>query len=75
MHVLRPMPQVWDPEALTDTSAESEQHKCKLSPYKGTQLYGKVLMTLVKGVVVFKDGVPFSEAVCGHVLQKTEPKA
>ncbi|MEW5309368.1 MAG: hypothetical protein WDW38_001262 [Sanguina aurantia] len=61
---------VWDPDVLTDTSKESEQHKCKLSPYTGTQLYGKVLMTMVKGLVVFKHGEPLAHSVCGQLIQR-----
>lgn len=64
--------QVWDPEALADTSIESLQHRHKLSPYTGLPLHGRVAATFVRGHQVFSATAkkPVSPNVCGKPVLK-----
>lgn len=41
--------QVWDPDALADTSTAHLQHRHKLTPYKDVRLHGRVHATFVRG--------------------------
>ncbi|GAB4039249.1 allantoinase AllB [Spirosoma jeollabukense] len=47
---------VWNPEDSFIVSAEIVQHKHKITPYLGEELYGVVEQTYLGGVKVFEDG-------------------
>lgn len=61
-------PQVWDPAAAADTTAEGLHHKHKATPYVGTQLRGRVLATFVRGQQVFAAGRDFPAKPCGGLI-------
>ena len=46
---MRAHAQVWDPDALADTSTAHLQHRHKLTPYRDAQLHGRVHATFVRG--------------------------
>ena len=45
--------QVWDPDALADTSPGALHHRHPLTPYADLSLYGRVVATFVRGQQVF----------------------
>jgi dihydroorotase-like cyclic amidohydrolase len=59
---------VWDPDQLADTSVEGNRHRHKLSPYTGTQLYGKVLSTFVHGHQVYRADAGLHKQACGELV-------
>jgi hypothetical protein len=48
-----PGAQVWDPDALADTSPAALHHRHPLTPYAGLPLRGRVAATFVRGQQVF----------------------
>ena len=60
--------QVWDPDALADTSIAAIQHKNRCSPYTDLHLYGKVLATFVEGQMVHNAKQGLSQNTCGKLL-------
>ena len=60
--------QVWDPDAVADTSVASMKHKNPCSPYGGLALQGKVLATYVKGQLVFNAENGVSKNTCGNLI-------
>ena len=56
--------QVWEPDALADTSAAHLQHRHKLTPYKDVRLHGRVHATFVRGHQVM--GAP--ECFCDKAI-------
>ena len=60
--------QVWDPEALANTSEAALQHKHKLTPYRDQALAGRVVSTFVRGQQVFAEGSVLSPDPCGSTL-------
>ena len=77
--------QVWDPEALADTSTAGLYHHHKLTPYADRKLHGRVVATFVRGHQVFAApgqglgselphgagaGVGLSPRVCGRTVTK-----
>lgn len=47
---------IWDPEAAFRVTEERIQHRHKITPYLGAQLYGVVEQTWLGGVKVFDNG-------------------
>jgi allantoinase len=68
-----PRLQVWDPEALADTSEAALQHRHKLTPYEDMELHGRVEATFVRGHQVFTSAKLLPKhQVCGKkVLRQT----
>ena len=66
--------QVWDPEALADTSLEGNQHKHKVTPYADMPLKGKVLATYVGGHRVYEEHHGVFSGACGSVLKGRWPQ-
>lgn len=62
--------QVWDPEALANTSLGHNRHQHKLSPYTDMQLKGGVLATFVRGHKVFDDKEGVFAGSCGSVIRR-----
>lgn len=62
--------QVWDPEALADTSIGHNRHQHKLSPYADMKLRGKVLATFVKGHKVYDEQQGVFAGHCGQVVRR-----
>ncbi len=65
--------QVWDPEALADTSSAACFHKHKTTTaFRDTRLMGRVKATFVRGHLVFEDAVlpaaRVSKDMCGSML-------
>lgn len=58
---------IWDPEAEFTVVPDIIQHRHKLTPYSGMQLYGKIEATYVVGNCVFRDG-KFDEQRLGQLL-------
>lgn len=47
---------VWDPEAERAVSAETIEHRHKITPWAGRRLAGVVERTFVRGACVFENG-------------------
>jgi dihydroorotase len=47
-----------DLKAVTRVDAAQVRYKCGWSPFEGTQLRGGIVMTVLNGVPVFRDGRP-----------------
>ena len=60
---------VWRPEARTDTAAVF--HRQPGSPYEDLSLYGRVMETVLRGRVVFRDGTP-PLSTCGVPILRAE---
>lgn len=58
--------QVWEPDALADTSPGALHHRHPLTPYADLPLYGRVVATFVRGQQVFA-GPGGKELDLGHV--------
>ncbi len=64
-----PHPQVWEPEALANTTTAANLHKHKLSPYTDMQLYGKVVATVVRGELTYMYG-NLNKQPCGSLMKR-----
>ena len=60
--------QVWDPEALADTSSAGLFHRHKITPYADMQLQGKVHASFVQGHMVFSAAKQLSRTGCGQPI-------
>ena len=60
---------VWRPESRTDTAAVF--HRQPGSPYEDLSLYGRVMETVLRGRVVFRDGSP-PLSTCGAPILRAE---
>jgi allantoinase len=60
---------VWDSEAAFTVTTEMIQHKHKITPYLGQELYGVVEQTWLRGEKVFDNG-KFLHLNKGHLLLK-----
>ena len=61
--------QVWDPEALADTSEGGCRHKhTSTTAYQNQQLKGRVKATFVRGQQVFSDAKGVAHDACGATL-------
>lgn len=58
---------VWDPEAEFEVVPSIIQHRHKLTPYSGMQLFGKIEATYVRGQKIFENG-NFAGAKSGNLL-------
>lgn len=58
---------VWNPEAEFEVVPEIIEHRHKLTPYSGMQLFGKIEATYVRGQKVFESG-DFAIARTGNLL-------
>lgn len=47
---------IWDPDESIKIEADDIYHKNKLTPYKGKVLFGKVIVTVLRGRFVFNEG-------------------
>ncbi|MBV9214668.1 MAG: amidohydrolase family protein, partial [Acidobacteria bacterium] len=47
---------IWDPDATFTVRPELIQHRHRLTPYDGMELYGKIHATYVRGQLVFEGG-------------------
>ncbi|XP_031328413.1 uncharacterized protein LOC116159615 isoform X1 [Photinus pyralis] len=59
---------IWDPHSIIHVEPEMIQHKNKITPYLGKNLYGKVLKTVVRGHVVY-DNEKFVNKPNGKLIQ------
>jgi allantoinase len=57
--------QVWDPDAMADTSTSANFHKHKVTPYEDLALRGRVMATFVRGSQVYTEALGVSQGVCG----------
>ena len=76
-----PMPtsSIWDPEASWTVDPATLYHRHPVTPYAGVRLRGLVRTTIVRGEVVFEDGVCRTPAQAGcfrsrdtHVAERAE---
>lgn len=58
---------IWNPEAEFKVVTEIIQHRHKLTPYSGMELFGKIEATIVGGNKVFENG-EFTEQKFGKLL-------
>lgn len=58
---------IWDPEAEFTVVPDIIQHRHKLTPYTGMQLFGKIEATYVSGNKVFEEG-KFADEKSGKLL-------
>jgi len=57
---------IWDPHQEVSIADHTIHHKNKVTPYKGKQLKGKVLQTILRGEVIYDNGnfaTPFGKLV------------
>ena len=47
---------IWDPDAVFTVDARTLFHRHPVTPYDGARLRGKVMMTLVRGEIVYEPG-------------------
>ncbi|HEY9682168.1 MAG TPA: allantoinase AllB [Drouetiella sp.] len=60
---------VWNPEAVTKIDSSIIQHRHKVTPYDGMELFGKVEKTFVRGQLVYDNG-NFAAKLVGQFLLK-----
>ena len=60
---------IWNPDERWTVDASKLEHRHKLTPYDGEQLFGRVVRTYVRGQVVFDDG-RFCARPFGQLLQR-----
>jgi allantoinase len=65
---------IWDPDATTLVDATVLEHRHPVTPYAGRQLRGRVVRTLLRGKVVFDDGV-HPDAAFGQLILRRDPDA
>ncbi|KAH0623903.1 hypothetical protein JD844_007097 [Phrynosoma platyrhinos] len=58
---------IWDPEKEFEVKKDIIHHKCKVTPYLGFQLCGKVFATLIRGRLVYLNG-KFAPKAQGELL-------
>jgi allantoinase len=58
---------IWDPEERFTLLPESVQHRHKLTPYLGMELYGKVQATYVGGREAYANG-EFANTIVGNLI-------
>nr|XP_022918496.1 uncharacterized protein LOC111427534 [Onthophagus taurus] len=58
---------IWDPNDFITIVEEQIFHKNKITPYLGMKLKGKVFATVVRGEIVYKDGI-FCDTKIGKLL-------
>jgi allantoinase len=58
---------VWDPEARFVVDPARLEHRHKLTPYSGRELYGVVHKTFVRGVAVYDEGT-FADQPTGALI-------
>ena len=58
---------VWDPDERFTLRPELIQHRHKLTPYAGMELYGSVQRTYVGGKEVYADGT-FANTITGKLI-------
>jgi allantoinase len=56
---------VWDPERSFRVTRAMVLHRNKITPYEGTELFGTVHQTFVRGSCIYENG-EFSHATLGH---------
>jgi allantoinase len=62
---------IWDPDAKFRVDPAKLEHRHKLTPYAGRELYGVVAATILRGVKIFDRG-RFHEPPAGRVLLRGE---
>jgi len=62
--------QVWNPDALADTSLESLKQRWDVTPYEDLELYGQVHATFVRGHQVYTKADGVAKTVCGKTVLK-----
>jgi allantoinase len=65
---------VWDPDAWQIVDGRALQHRHPVTPYHGMRLRGRVRTTLLRGEVVFDDGV-VSSSRRGRIIPLQSPTA
>lgn len=56
---------------MADTSAASNNHKHRITPYQDKQLKGRVLATFVAGHLVYERERGVYDGVCGGPLKRS----
>ena len=64
--------QIWNPDALADTSLGHLQQRWNITAYEGKELYGEVHATIVRGHLVYTLEDSVSKAVCGKTVLKQD---
>lgn len=59
---------IWDPERQYEIEESAIHHKNKLTPYLGLTLQGVVSATILRGRLVYRDGVFCPEPLGNHLL-------
>ncbi|MET0625063.1 MAG: allantoinase AllB [Pyrinomonadaceae bacterium] len=63
---------IFDPEATTRVSPETNQHRHKLTPYEGMELKGAVVATYLRGEKIYERGT-FAAEPTGILLLREPP--
>ncbi|HEV7668561.1 MAG TPA: allantoinase AllB [Thermoanaerobaculia bacterium] len=61
---------IWEPESCSTIDPAKLEHRHKLTPYAGRELYGVVRLTLLRGKTVYHDGVFFNRFSGRHILRE-----
>ena len=64
---------IFDPEAKTRVTAETNQHRHKLTPYDGLEFDGAVVATYLRGEKIYDRGT-FADRPTGQLLLREPPK-
>ena len=59
---------IWDPDQMFRVDANALRHRHPMTPYDGSDLYGRVLTTILRGRVVFGE-VPIDDEPSGRFLR------
>jgi allantoinase len=60
---------IWDPDATTTVDARALYHRHPVTPYDGATLRGRVVKTILRGEIVFDEGVCVGDAK-GQLLSR-----
>ena len=64
---------VFDPDAKTRVTVETNYHRHKLTPYEGLELEGAVVATYLRGEKIYDRGT-FNDKPTGQLLLREQPK-
>ncbi len=59
---------IWSPETSFEITKMENEHRHKLTPYEGQELFGRILTTMVNGQYVWQDG-RFGEVKPGRIIR------
>jgi allantoinase len=61
---------IWNPEKTFEVVPEIIEHRHKITPYSGMELFGVVESTYVRGQKIYENGGPLNEQPKGYLITK-----